>query len=158
RLDYTDGPPRRPGLSSSCLAHFRRSMGTRNRSPKRSTERGSAAESWYDYPQHYDLAFADDTKIEADFFEAAARKYAVGPVRRVLEPGCGGGRLVIEMARRGYRAIGFDDNCRAIAYLAQKIARRKLRAEARIGDMTDFRVTPPVDMAFNTFNTFRHLT
>lgn len=113
---------------------------------------------WYDYPQYYDLAFAEDTKIEADFFEAAAKKFAVGPIRRVLEPGCGGGRLVLEMASRGYRALGFDDNRRSIDYLAKKIARRKVSAEARLGDMTDFRLPKPVDLAFNTFNTFRHLT
>lgn len=125
---------------------------------KPSPSRRAVVGDWYDYPQYYDLAFAEDTKIEADFFEAAAKKFAVGPVRRVLEPGCGGGRLVLEMASRGYRALGFDDNRRSIAYLAKKIARRKLPAEARLGDMTEFRVAKPVDLAFNTYNTFRHLT
>jgi SAM-dependent methyltransferase len=125
---------------------------------KQARSRAVAVGDWYDYPQYYDLAFAEDTKIEADFFEAAAAKFAVGPIRRVLEPGCGGGRLVLEMASRGYHAVGFDDNRCAISYLAKKIARRKLRAEAKLGDMTDFRLARPVDLAFNTFNTFRHLT
>ena len=113
---------------------------------------------WYDYPQYYDLAFAEDTPVEADFIEAIAKKYAVGPVRRMLEPGCGGGRLVAELAKRGYHVIGFDDNQRSIDYLAQKIARGKLSAEAIIGDMTVYKTTKQVDVAFNTFNTFRHLT
>ena len=59
---------------------------------------------WYDYPQYYDMAFAEDTKIEADFFEAVAQKYAISPLRRMLEPGCGGGRLVVEMASRVFRS------------------------------------------------------
>lgn len=50
--------------------------------------------NWYDYPQYYDLAFAEETPAEAEFIAAACRKYAVGPVRRLLEPGCGSGRLV----------------------------------------------------------------
>jgi len=52
----------------------------------------------YDYPQYWDLAFRSETQLEADFIEAAGRKYCDFPVRRLLEPGCGGGRLVIEMA------------------------------------------------------------
>jgi hypothetical protein len=31
--------------------------------------------SWYDYPQYYDLAFRSETRAEADFIEAACRKY-----------------------------------------------------------------------------------
>ena len=55
----------------------------------------------YDYPQYWDLAFRSETRLEADFIEVAARKYCEFPVRRLLEPGCGGGRLVIELAARG---------------------------------------------------------
>ena len=42
--------------------------------------------SWYDYPQYYDIAFRDETRREADFIEAACRKYCSFPVRRLLEP------------------------------------------------------------------------
>ena len=51
---------------------------------------------WYDYPQYYDLAFRSETPMEADFLEGAGRKYCVFPVRRMLEPACGTGRLVAE--------------------------------------------------------------
>ena len=33
---------------------------------------------WYDYPQYYDLAFRSETVPEADFIEAACRKYCTG--------------------------------------------------------------------------------
>jgi SAM-dependent methyltransferase len=112
---------------------------------------------WYDYPQYYDLAFAEETPVEADFIEAACKKFAVGRVTRMLEPGCGGGRLVVELARRGYRTVGFDNNRQSIAYLERRIARSKLKAEALLGDMTDFQFDRPFDAVFNTFNTFRHL-
>lgn len=114
--------------------------------------------NWYDYPEYYDLAFADDTPGEADFIAAACAKHAVGPVRRMLEPGCGGGRLVVELARRGYHVIGFDNNDKMLAHLNKRIVRGELSAEAFAGDMTNFRLPRQVDAVFNTFNTFRHLT
>lgn len=113
---------------------------------------------WYDYPQYYDLAFQDDTKPEADFLVAAFQKYAQRPVQRVLEPGCGGGRLIVELARRGLSMVGFDTSEMSLAYLRKQLAKRKLTAEVYRDDMTNFRVAQPVDAAICTFNTFRHLT
>jgi SAM-dependent methyltransferase len=112
----------------------------------------------YDFPQYWDLAFRDETKLEADFFEAAARKYCRLPIRRLLEPGCGGGRLVVEMASRGYDVVGFDISPPAVKYLQKRLRRRGLSAEVYQADMTQFRLRKPVEVAFNTFNTFRHLT
>lgn len=114
--------------------------------------------NWYDYPQFYDLAFRDETQPEVDFIEAACRRFAKGPVRRMLEAGCGSGRLVVELARRGYDVAGFDTNEKSLAYLRRRLARAKLRADVFTADMADFRVTKPVDVVLNTFNTFRHLT
>lgn len=114
--------------------------------------------NWYDYPQFYDLAFRDETQPEADFIKAACRKFAERPVRRMLEAGCGSGRLVVELARRGYFVAGFDTNEKSLAYLRRRLARANLRADVFTADMADFRVTKPVDVLLNTFNTFRHLT
>jgi SAM-dependent methyltransferase len=80
--------------------------------------------SWYDYPQYYDIAFRSETRLEADFFEAAFRKYCPFLVRRLLEPACGTGRLVREMAARGYRMAGFDLSEPSLAYLRRRLARR----------------------------------
>lgn len=116
------------------------------------------AQDCYDYPQYWDLAFRDETQLEADFFEAAAAKYCEFPVRRLLEPGCGGGRLVVEMARRGYQVTALDLSEPAVRYVRRRLRRRQLTAEVLLADMTEFRCRSPVDLAFNTFNTFRHLT
>jgi SAM-dependent methyltransferase len=113
--------------------------------------------SWYDYPEFYELAFADETKLEADFIEAACRRYATRRVRRLLEPGCGGGRLVAELAGRGYRLSAFDNNRRSLDYLRRRLARRGLRAHVFEADLIRFRLSDRVDAAFNTYNTFRHL-
>lgn len=114
-------------------------------------------EDWYDYPAYFDLAFRDETKPEADFFEAAFARYATGPVRSVLEPACGSGRLVVEMAARGYAVTGFDLSEPMLAYARQRLARRKLSADLYVADMAKFKLPRSVDAAFNTFNSFRHL-
>jgi SAM-dependent methyltransferase len=113
--------------------------------------------SWYDYPQYFDMAFRDQTRQEADFIEAACRKYGCGSVRRLLEPGCGTGRLVAELAARGYQVSGLDLSAASLAYLRRRLARRGLRAAVIRADMADFRLPRRVDAAYSTANTFRHL-
>jgi SAM-dependent methyltransferase len=138
---------------------------------------------WYDYPQYYDIAFRSETRLEADFIEAACRKYgktgqapsicasspkagqAPGihdpePVPfsgRLLEPACGTGRLVAELAARGYRVTGLDLSEPSLNYLRRRLARRRLSADVFRADMADFRLDDPVDAAYCTFDGFRHL-
>ena len=88
--------------------------------------------SCYDHPQYWDLAFRDETQLEADFLEAAAKKYQDRPVHRIVEPGCGGGRLVVEMASRGYEVTGFDLSQPAIRYLTRRLKRRGLEATLQV--------------------------
>jgi SAM-dependent methyltransferase len=114
-------------------------------------------DSLYSCPHYWDLLFRDETRREAGFFEAAFRRYVAFPVRHLLEPGCGSGRLVVEMARRGYRVHAFDSNQKALAYLRDKLRRRRLTAHVFAADLADFCLARPVDAAFCTFNTFRHL-
>ncbi len=113
--------------------------------------------SWYDRPQYYDIAFQSETREEADFIEAACRKYCPFPTERLLEPACGSGRLIAALAARGYRMTGFDVSTAALDFLRQRLARRKLRATIRQADMANFRLPRPVDAAFCTFSSFRHL-
>ena len=78
-------------------------------------------------------------------------------MRRLLEPACGTGRLVAELAARGYHLSGFDLSGPALAYLRRRLARRGLRAAIFAADMADFSLPRPVDAAYNTFDGFRHL-
>lgn len=112
---------------------------------------------WYDYPQYFDLSFRDETDTEVEFFEKAFVRYVDHPVRRVLEPGCGGGRLVLEMARRKYDVVAFDLNEKAVRYVRRRLRRTGRSADVYVQDMTDFQLEESVDAAFCTWNTFRHL-
>lgn len=120
-------------------------------------EAPAAEKSWYDYPHYYDVGFREDTPREANFFEEAFEKYVPGKVKRVFEPGCGSGRLVVEMADRGYQVTGIDLNQSALDYCKERLKEFGLKGTVVKGDMTDFQFARPFDAAFNTINTFRHL-
>ena len=113
--------------------------------------------NWFDYPQYYDIAFQAYTRQEADFIEAACRKYCPFAARRFLEPACGSGRLITELAARGYQMTGFDLSQPALSYLRRRLARRLLNAETFEAEMSNFRLARSVDAAYCTVNTFRHL-
>jgi SAM-dependent methyltransferase len=113
--------------------------------------------SWYEYPQYYDMAMRSETRLEADFIEAACRKFCPFDARRLLEPACGTGRLIAELAHRGYEMTGFDLREQPLKYLRRKLARRGLSASTFCADMSDFALDRPVDAAYNTWNSFRYL-
>ena len=115
------------------------------------------AESWYDHPTYYDIAFRSETRQEADFVEAACRKYCPFAVHRLLEPACGTGRLIAELAARGYRLTGYDLSQPSLDYARRRLTRRGLRATLLQADMAEFRTPRPVDAAYCTFDSFRHL-
>src|SRR6266478_4235835 len=113
--------------------------------------------NWYDHPQYYDIAFQSYTAGEADFIEAACRKYCPFSVRRFLEPACGSGRLLTTLARRGYQVTGFDLSQPALRYLQRRLARSGLNAETFEAEMSNFRLRRRVDAAYCTISTFRYL-
>jgi SAM-dependent methyltransferase len=119
---------------------------------------GVKIESWYDHPEWFEIGFQDVTKQEADFFEKAFKRWCKFPVRRLLEPACGSGRIVVEMARRGYDVTGFDLSKPSIDYLNRELKRRKIKAKALVADMTKFSLPKRFDSAFCTYNSFRVLT
>lgn len=76
----------------------------------------------------------------------------------ILEMGCGTGRLVRALARKGYRIFGLD-NDRAMLSLAQKILVKELipRVEWVLSDLSSFRLYEPVRLAIGALNTFAYL-
>jgi SAM-dependent methyltransferase len=111
----------------------------------------------YDYPHYYDVAPKWYTKREADFIDAACRKYCDFDAHRLLEPACGAGRLVTELAARGYEVVGFDLSQPALTYLRRRLARQRFHVETFKAEMADFRLSRLTDAAYCTGNTFRHL-
>jgi SAM-dependent methyltransferase len=112
---------------------------------------------WYDFPQYYERFFSQETVREVRFIEWAASQLATIPVRKVLELGCGGGRLLLALARRGYAAYGVDNHPKALELLRQRAQRQQLAVTAIPADLADFALPEKVEMAVCTFNTFRHV-
>jgi SAM-dependent methyltransferase len=124
------------------------------KSPKVKTE---TVKSWYDYPELYELGFLKETPKESVFLGEVFKKYVPFPVKRVLELGCGSGRLICDMATRGYQMTGLDLNGTALEYCKKKLKKKKSSADLVVGDMTNFAFDKPFDAAINAINTFRHL-
>lgn len=119
-------------------------------------------ESIYDHPKYYDLVFGADCAAETKFILAAARRY--GPKvpsnrrLRLFEPACGTGRLIDYLSRKDYEVGGLDLNSAAVDYCNERFRRRNLPDAAFVADMADFTVKKKYDVAFNTINSFRHLS
>lgn len=112
----------------------------------------------YDSPALWDLAFSDETKPEADFLQQVMAHYLHQTTGSVLEIGCGGGRQVVEMARRGFDVTAFDLNRLCVQETRRQLKRRKLTAAILQADMADFQLPQQFDLAHCFVNTFRHLT
>jgi SAM-dependent methyltransferase len=93
----------------------------------------------------YDLAFSWDVRL------GFAR-------RRLLEPACGGGRMLAPFARRGFAVAGVDQSRRLL-----EIARERLRAvgvadpDVRRADMADFDLGRRFDAAICPVSSFGYL-
>lgn len=111
----------------------------------------------YDYPKYYDVLFGSDWKAEFDFLEDCFEKHTPRTVRRLFEPACGTGRLLIKFAKVGYEVSGNDLNAKAVDYCNARLKRHGFPTTTMLGDMSDFRLRRKVDAAFNTINSFRHL-
>ncbi len=118
----------------------------------------SPARDCYDAPGYWDLAFSDETIPEADFLEAVVGQFYPQPAVSILELGCGGGRQTLEMMRRGYEVTALDLNPACVKWTQRRLHRTRRSANILCGDMADFALATPVDLAHCLVNTFRHLT
>ena len=112
---------------------------------------------WYETPLYYDVVFEEGTQQEADFLEQVWRRYVRSGGRRVLEPACGSGRLLVELARRGFDVAGFDLGEAMIDFSKQRFERAGQRGELAVGRMEDFRCLHRFDLAFCLVSTFKYL-
>jgi cyclopropane fatty-acyl-phospholipid synthase-like methyltransferase len=99
----------------------------------------------------YDIAFDWDVAAEADWLV----KRLGARCRSVLEPGCGSGRILLELAHRGLEVVGLDLSPQMV-----ELARLRLgeRGTVVVADMTDFDLGRRFDGAVSPINTLLHLT
>src|SRR5262245_23666194 len=112
---------------------------------------------WYETQLYYDIVFEEDTRLEGEFLEAILGRYGRRGGNRVLEPACGSGRLVEEMARRGYAVTGFDANPRMLEFARLRLEDSGLEARLLEGRLEDFRLPGRFDLAYCLVSTFKYL-
>ena len=108
----------------------------------------------YGSPDIYDVATGWKLDRELDFLDEIFARHA-GSVRRILEPCCGTGRLLLALAGRGYHVAGYDLNPAMTAY-----ARKRLEAfggEVWEGEMSAFAPPGTFDAALNLVNSIGYL-
>ena len=118
----------------------------------------TGAPGLYRDPLVYDVLSTPGTAREVDGLERIVRLWvrSRGARRDWLEPGCGTGRYLRILARRGFRVTGFDHSIAMIEYAQRRAAAARLFA----GDFGTFASRCGrlrYDFAFNLFNSIRHL-
>jgi SAM-dependent methyltransferase len=108
----------------------------------------------YDTPQIYDVATGWDLEKEIDFLEDLFARHA-GAVRRVLEPCCGTGRLLLALAGRGYEVAGYDRSPAMVEFARDRL--RAVRGEVWRGEMAAFAPPGRFDAALNPVNSIGYL-
>ena len=79
-------------------------------------------------------------------------------VRRVFEPACGSGRLLVRLGRSGFEVSGCDLNRHAVEYCNARLSRHGLPPCAKSARYPRNSVCRPrVDAAFNMIGSFQHL-
>ncbi len=112
---------------------------------------------WYQDPAYYDIIFDEDTELEGTFLEAMLDIFGQSGGKNVLEPACGSGRLVLEMARRGYSVSGFDLSPEMLAYARQRLAQAGETAQLQEADLVEFSFRRRFDLAHCLVSTFKYL-
>ncbi len=114
------------------------------------------------YPEalarHYDLDYVDGRAADVTFYTSLARA-ATG---RVLEVGCGTGRIVLPMARSGIEVVGVDPSPLMREQVAAKLERepRDIAARVTVLDGTFEHIPDDGPFAFvcSVFRAIMHLT
>jgi SAM-dependent methyltransferase len=103
----------------------------------------------YRQPLYYEIAFGFiDPKEQVDNFEKLIKKFSKIEVNRFLDIACGPSLQLMEIARRGYEAIGLDSSPEMLAYLQQRAKEEGAKIESVQADMCNFRLRKKADFVF----------
>lgn len=104
------------------------------------------------YAAAYDAMYVSkDYEAECDLLERAFERFAAGPVRSVLDLGCGTGGHAVPLARRGYRVAGVDRSAEMLARAAEKAQEAGVAIDLREGDVRTVRVGQTFDAVIVMF-------
>ena len=101
------------------------------------------------YADAYDALYEEkDYEGECDLLERIFSEYADGPVKAILDLGCGTGNHSLPLAQRGYEVVGVD---RSEAMLEQARTKAGGAVSFEVGDIRDVRLGREVDVVLLLF-------
>ncbi|MEM9419377.1 MAG: class I SAM-dependent methyltransferase [Planctomycetota bacterium] len=126
---------------------------------------------WYETPVYYDIIFDVDTEKEARFLEQCHELHATprndpkdGAPRplSILEPACGSGRLMAELAGRGHQVAGVDLSAGMLDFARKRFKQEHVTGDMLEAPMQDFDLrdaAPPggFDLAHILVSSFKYL-
>ncbi len=111
----------------------------------------------YRYPQYYDLGYRWNTQVECDFIVACLKQHGPAGAKRILDIGCGSGRHVLELAKRGYEMTGIDARPEMIEFVQAQANAAGMRVTASVDDLRHLALRGVFDAAYCFMDTFRFL-
>lgn len=99
----------------------------------------------------YDLVYSE--AFDSDFYLKEAKKTG----GKVLELGCGTGRISIKLARNGIKVTGLDMSDKMLELLKWNAMEAGVDVKTHLGDMRDFRIGDKFGLAIFPYRSFLHI-
>lgn len=106
----------------------------------------------YRRAQYYDIIFNRDVQREVRFVLDLCARHMGRPAEAVLDLACGPAYHARAFARQGLRAVGLDLRAEMVAFAREQAGAEAERISWIVGDMRDFKLDEPVDVAFTMFD------
>jgi len=75
-----------------------------------------------EYADEYDILYSDkDYEAECNLLEDVFKRYGKGPIKNILDIGCGTGSHAIPLALRGYQVVGVDRSAEMLDHAQRKL-------------------------------------
>lgn len=104
------------------------------------------------YADAYDLIYRDkDYDGECELLEHVFQKYAVNPVRKVLDLGCGTGNHSLRLAAKGYEVVGVDCSSDMLRIAERKAHEKGITLQLLQADIRDLRIDETFDVVLMMF-------
>ncbi len=104
------------------------------------------------YADAYDLLYRDkDYDKESELLERVFQKYAVKPLRRVLDLGCGTGNHALRLAAKGYEVVGVDRSFDMLRIAERKAQERGLGLRLHRADIRGLALEETFDAVLMMF-------
>jgi len=111
----------------------------------------------YRYPQYYAIGYRWNTEAECQFLEACLQRFGPPQAKHLLDIGCGTGRHLLTLAKRGYDMTGIDLSPEMIGFVQDAARQESVSVTAVVGDLRHLTVTGTFDAAYCFMDTFRFL-